>query len=130
MMSTIRPLQDWVCGEPVEYRHKFLYVHGQSTHRAKIVAVGPGKRVKAWVTKQDPLNGRWFKIRLGDETGKVIPTTVKPGDVVEFSDKGFDKRWIDGKEYIFFREASIIGYADDSDPEGMQSHNSAVIKDR
>lgn len=119
----IKCLQDWVCGERLEYKHKTLYVHGQETHRAKIVAVGPGKRIRRPIQVQDPLNGKWFKANVGDETGKVKPTTVKPGEIVEFSNNGFVEQEIDGKKYVFFREASIIGYADLNDTEGLQGHN-------
>lgn len=49
----------------------------RSPLRGTVVAVGPGERVKRrWKNAQ----GQMYKI---GETGQVIPTEVKPGDVVE-----------------------------------------------
>ncbi len=52
-----------------------------------VVAVGPGKY----------------------EEGKRIPMTVRVGDTVLFSKYGFDEVKIDGQEYFFLSEASILG---------------------
>lgn len=120
----IRPTQDWLVLKRHEYKHKTLYVAGQQTHRGTVIATGPGKRIKAWKEVQDPLSGKFFRARVGDETGATAPMDVVPGDVVEYSNYGWEKRIIDNEEYIFVRQGSVICFADPEDTEGLQSHNS------
>lgn len=123
----IKPLEDWICGDRLEYKHRTLYVHNQETHRALVIAVGPGKRAKRWQEQEDPITGKRFRARVGPETDKIIPMEIKPGDVVEFSNYGWEDRVIDGKTYVFFRQGSVIGHANPDDTEGLQAHNSAII---
>jgi len=120
----IRPLSDWVVLKRHEYKHKTLYVHGAKTHRGEVVACGPGKRLKKWVEVQSPTTGRPFKVRAGYETGYLKPMDIKPGDVVEYSDAGWEEHTINGKKYIFTRQDSVICFADPTDTEGLQAHKS------
>lgn len=123
----IKPMEDWIAVKRHEYKHRTLYVHGQTTHRGTVVAVGPGKWIRRWFQVKDPINGKPFRARVGDQTGKREPMDVKPGDVVEFSNAGFDEREINGEKYVFVRQPSIIGFGDTTDPEGLQEHDSAII---
>lgn len=120
----IRPTQDWLCLKRLEYKHKKLYVYGQVTHRGICIAAGPGYYEKAWKEVEDPFNGKKFRARVGPETNRFIPTTVKPGETVEYSNAGWEEREIQGEKYIFVRERSVICYADLKDTEGFQEHES------
>ena len=126
-MITFKPLSDWVVLKRHEYKHKSLFVYGAKTHRGTIIAVGPGKRLKKWIEVQDPVRGKTFRARAGNETGHIKPMDLKWGDVVEYSDAGWEERVIDGETYIFTRQDSVICYADPKDTEGFQGHNSAVV---
>lgn len=123
----IKPLQDWVCVERVKYEHPFLYVHGAYTHKGIVIAVGPGKRIKKWVEVKDPLTGKPFRARVGAETGYKEPMQVAPGDVIEYSNHGWEEREIDGRKYVFVRQGSIIGFSDLEDKQGLQGHTGAII---
>jgi hypothetical protein len=57
----------------------------------------------------------WFED--GDETGKVRPMRVKPGDVVEFSPRGQVEFELMGEPYVMIWEQSIMGV----DPDKSQS---------
>ncbi|MES2445828.1 MAG: co-chaperone GroES [Bacteroidota bacterium] len=54
-----------------------------------VVAVGPG--------------------RFADQTGTLIPLTVKVGDQVLYSKYGGTEVTIEGKEYLIMRESDILG---------------------
>ena len=123
----IRPLEDWIVLKRAEYKHKTLYVHDQETHRGTGVAVGPGKWARGWLEVEDPIKGKRFKARVGDQTGKRLPMEIKPGDFIEYSNQGWEEREIAGEKYIFTRQGSVIGYANPKDTEGFQGHNSAII---
>ena len=123
----IRPLSDWVCLKQVEYKHPLFYVHGAKTHKGIVVAVGKGKRLKKWIEVKDPLNGKTFRTRAGNETGYIAPMHIKWGDVVEYSDHGWEERIINGEKYVFTRQDSVIGFSDLEDTEGLQGHVGAII---
>lgn len=126
-MATIKPLHDWVVIKQHDYKHKVLYVHGQSTRRGTVIAVGPGKWMRRFIEVEDPINGKRFKTRVGDEYGIRKPMELKPGDVVEYSDYGWEERIVDNEKVIFTRQDSIFGFPDEEDTEGFQGHISAVI---
>lgn len=127
-MKKIRPLEDWICLERIEYKHKSnIYVHGAITHKGVVVAVGPGKWRRNWLEVKDPVKGKSFRARVGSQTGTREPMDVKPGDIIEYSNQGWEERYIDGKQYIFTRQGSVIGFTDRTDSEGLQGHNSAII---
>lgn len=123
----IKPMEDWIAVKRHEYQHRSLYVHGQITHRGTVVATGPGKWIRRWKEVEDPISGKRFRARVGDQIGIREPMDVKPGDVVEFSNSGWDEREINGEKYVFVRQPSIIGFGDVDDPEGLQEHDSAII---
>ncbi|MHA4893487.1 co-chaperone GroES [Pedobacter sp. PWIIR3] len=54
-----------------------------------VVAVGPGK--------------------FADQTGNVIPLSVKVGDQVLYSKYGGTEITIEGKEYLIMRDSDILG---------------------
>ncbi|RZL45194.1 MAG: co-chaperone GroES [Pedobacter sp.] len=54
-----------------------------------VVAVGPG--------------------RYADQTGTLIPLSVKVGDQVLYSKYGGTEVTIEGKEYLIMRDADILG---------------------
>jgi len=123
----IRPLSDWIVLKRHEYKHKRFYIHGAETHRGTIIACGPGKRLKKWIEVKNPTTGKPFRARAGDETGHIKPMDLKPGDVVEYSDAGWEERILNGEKYIFTRQDSVICYADPKDTEGFQGHSSPVL---
>jgi co-chaperonin GroES (HSP10) len=126
-MIKIKPMEDWVVLERDEYAHPFLFVAGQKTHRGKVIAAGPGKWIRKFIEVEDPMSGKKFKTRAGGQTGNRKPMDVAPGDVVEFSDAGWQEHTIQGKKYVFTRQDSIIGFSDSKDPQGMQGHTSASV---
>jgi len=70
----------------IEARDAILHQH--KALKCEVVAVGPGKRIQ--------------------KTGKLIPTTLKPGDIVLRDGYAGDKIQIGGQEYIHTTEAEII----------------------
>lgn len=54
-----------------------------------VVAVGPGK--------------------FADQTGNVIPMSVKVGDQVLYSKYGGTEVTVEGKEYLIMRDSDILG---------------------
>ena len=123
----IKPLSDWVVLKQHEHKHKTFFIAGASTHRGTVVAVGPGKPIKRFIEVTDPLNGKKFKTRAGAETRYRKPMDLVPGDVVEYSDAGWEERYINNEPYIFTRQDSVICFADTTDTEGFQEHRSAII---
>lgn len=78
--TVLRPLRDQIVVKPLEWEpSKLIVIAGNQRKplRGVVVFVGPGERVKRrWRDN----NGQVHKI---GETGQVIPTEVRPGDVVE-----------------------------------------------
>lgn len=60
----------------------------EKPQRGEVVAVGPGK--------------------ISEETGKVIPLTVKVGDKVLYGKYSGTEVKIDGEEYLIMRESDIF----------------------
>ena len=123
-----------VCLEPIEAKHPVFFIHGQKSLRGKVVAVGPGKRLKRYVDTPHPANflgdtvrKGTFRAAVGDEYGVTMPTELVPGDVVEYSPYGWDERIIEGKKYVFISEASVLAVTDDSSLEGFQEHTSPEL---
>ena len=65
----------------------------EKPQQGKIVAVGPGGR---------------------DESGKLIPVDVKPGDRVLFGKWSGTEVKIDGQEFLIMKESDIMGVLEDS----------------
>ncbi len=90
----IKPLSDHVFLESFEEEKKTKSgivlpdtAEKERPQKGKVVAAGPGK--------------------LNNE-GKIIPMSVKKGDVVLFSKYGPNETKVDGKEYLTAREDDII----------------------
>jgi hypothetical protein len=102
-----RVLRDRVLVKPLSYVHPILATPGVEIQKGVVLAVGYGRRqrrkveFRQSVTDAPPvlgpdgrtvmkfghskLAGKTLYFEDGDETGLIIPMTVKPGDVVEFS---------------------------------------------
>jgi co-chaperonin GroES (HSP10) len=78
--TVLRPLRDQIVVKPLAWEpSKLIVIAGNQRKplRGVVVFVGPGERVKRrWKNSA----GQVHKI---GEMGQVIPTEVKPGDVVE-----------------------------------------------
>lgn len=78
--TVLRPLRDQIVVKPLPWTPSTLITIAgdkRSPLRGTVVAVGPGQRVKRYWR-----NSQGHRVKVG-ETGQVIPTEVKPGDVVE-----------------------------------------------
>ncbi|GIX17486.1 MAG: co-chaperone GroES [Alphaproteobacteria bacterium] len=60
----------------------------EKPQEGEVIAVGPGAR---------------------DETGKLIPLDVKPGDRILFGKWSGTEVKIDGEEYLIMKESDILG---------------------
>ena len=60
----------------------------EKPQEGEIIAVGPGAR---------------------DETGKLIPLDVKPGDLILFGKWSGTEVKIDGQEYLIMKESDVMG---------------------
>jgi co-chaperonin GroES (HSP10) len=102
-----RVLRDRVLVKPLSYVHPILATPGVEIQKGVVIAVGYGRRQRRKVEfKQNiadgppimapdgktvmkfstsKLQGKTLYFEDGEETGHIIPMTVKPGDVVEFS---------------------------------------------
>jgi len=99
-------LRDRVLVKVLPYVHPTLLTPGVEIHKGVVIAVGYGRRQRrktAFKQEMDAgaptigpdgkimkfsksrLSGRTLWFEDGAETGAIIPMTVKPGDVVEFS---------------------------------------------
>lgn len=100
-------LRDRVLVKPLSYVHPILATPGVEIQKGVVIAVGYGRRQRKKVAfKQSVSDGppvlgpdgktvmkfghsklsdKTLYFEDGDETGLIIPMTVKPGDVVEFS---------------------------------------------
>jgi hypothetical protein len=101
-----RVLRDRVLVKVLPYIHPTLLTPGIEIHKGVVIAVGYGRRQRRKTPFRQAMddgapvlgpNGEvmkfaksklsdrtlWFED--GDETGLIIPMTVRPGDVVEFS---------------------------------------------
>lgn len=90
----IKPLADHILIEPVKEEEKtkggiFLpeTAEKEKSEQGKVVAIGPGKKTN---------------------DGKIIPVSVKPGDVVVFSKYGPTEIKVEDKEYLIAREEDIL----------------------
>ena len=90
----IKPLSDHILIEPVKEEEKtrggiFLpeTAEKEKSEQGKVIAVGPGKKTNE---------------------GKIIPLSVKAGDVVLFSKYGPNEIKVDNKEYLIAKEEDIL----------------------
>jgi len=91
---TIKPLSDHILIEPVKEEEKtkggiFLpeTAEKEKSEQGKVIAVGSGKKTN---------------------DGKIIPLSVKAGDIVLFTKYGPNEIKIDGKEYLIAKEEDIL----------------------
>lgn len=121
-----RPLRDRVLVKPFEFEHPLLYVDGIKLHKGEVIAVGPGRRMRRKVPfrKMPGVEAGAVWVEDGDETGKVRPMRVKPGDVVEYSFRGTFEFRFEGEKYVMVPEQSIYGI----DPS--RSKHVAVLEPR
>ena len=88
----IKPLRDQVLLEPLKEEKKKggiilpETVQKERPEKAKVIAVGPGKIVD----------------------GKLVPISLKKGDVVLFTKYGPNEIKVDEKEYLIAREEDIL----------------------
>jgi chaperonin GroES len=88
----IKPLRDQVLIQPLKEEVKkggILLpdtVLKEKPEKGKVVAVGPGKIVD----------------------GKVVPMSVKKGDIVLFTKYGPNEIKVDGKDYLVAREEDVL----------------------
>jgi co-chaperonin GroES (HSP10) len=104
--SKVRVLRDRVLVKILPYVHPVLATPGVEVNKGVVIAVGYGRRQRRkvefkqsisggppvigpdgkTVMKFAPsrLNSRALYFEDGDETGRIIPMQVKPGDVIEF----------------------------------------------
>ena len=90
----IKPISDHVLIEPIKGEEKSRggillpeTAEKERPEQGKVIAVGPGKK---------------------DETGKIIPLEVKPGDRVLFTKYGPNEIKIDNQEYLIAKEEDIL----------------------
>ena len=90
----IIPISDHVLIEPIKGEEKSKggillpqTAEKERPEQGKIIAAGPGKK---------------------DETGKIIPLEVKPGDKVLFTKYGPNEIKVDDKEYLIAKEEDIL----------------------
>jgi len=93
ILMKIKPLADNILIEPIKEEKKtktgivLPETAEKEPQQGKVVAVGPGKKTK---------------------DGKMIPVSVKKGDIVLFRKYGPDEIKIDDKEYLIAKEEDIL----------------------
>tara|TARA_Y100001935_G_C17049374_1_gene381237 strand:+ start:288 stop:599 length:312 start_codon:yes stop_codon:yes gene_type:complete len=61
------------------------------------------------VSKEKPAQGKVIAVGEGKiDDGKKIPVSVQKGDVILFSQYGYDEVKVDGKEYYILEEDKIL----------------------
>jgi len=90
----IKPLADHILIEPISLEEKTKTgillpetAEKEKPEKGKIIAVGPGKKTSA---------------------GKIIPLSVKKGDIVLFTKYGPNEIKINDKEYLIAKEEDIL----------------------
>jgi len=93
-MQNIKPLSDHVFIEPIE---------DETTTESGIV-------IPDTADKERPMKGKVVAVGEGkrDDDGKLIPMSVKVGDVVLFKKYGPDELEVDGKTYLVGEEGDIL----------------------
>lgn len=100
--NRVRVLRDRVLVSPLQYQHPLLYTQGVDVQKGIVVAVGYGRRQRRKTPFHEKAvgmgSGKTLYFEDGEETGKILPMQVKPGDVVEFSFRNytivdFDRIW-------------------------------------
>ena len=93
MAAKLQPLADRVLVQPIEQEEKTksgIYLPDTAKEKpqeGKVLAVGPGKV---------------------SEEGKIIPMTLKVGDLIIYSKYGGTEIKVDNEELIILRESDIL----------------------
>ena len=61
--------------------------------------------------KEKPMQGKVIAVGDGarSECGQLVPTTVKPGDIILFGKWAGNEIKIENKDYLVIKESDIIG---------------------
>ena len=64
--------------------------------------------------KEKPMQGKVFSVGAGarDSDGKIVPLTLKKGDVVLYGKWSGTEVKIDGKDMLIMRESDVMGVLD------------------
>lgn len=92
----IRVLRDRVLVRPLQFEHPVLATVGVDIQKGVVIGVGYGRRSRRKTPFHQKMDGfgngtdktLWFED--GEETGKILPMQVKPGDIVEFSFRNYE----------------------------------------
>jgi co-chaperonin GroES (HSP10) len=109
--TKLRPLRDRMVVKPLPWKPSaIIEIAGdkRKTLRGEVVAIGPGQRQKRYYRNA---NGEIYKM---GETGRVIPSEVKVGDVVELggleiNGYGFPEIVIGTERFIVCQEQDVAG---------------------
>lgn len=128
-LRRIRPLRDWVCIKPIEYKHSFLYIAGIQLRKGYVVAVGPGRRLRRKVAyRRNPERVdevTWFED--GPEIGQIRPLRVCISDVVEFGWRAGTEFTLDGEKLIMVPEQSCYGLTTAAADTGIMEPQSMSV---
>jgi len=127
--QTVRPLEDRVLVQRLEYEHPTLAVVGVTLQKGIVVAVGPGKRKRRKV-RFDLLQGHLSSERSlyfedGPEIGGIHKMPVSVGDVVEFSPRNQIEWEKDGEKLVWIKAGAIYGTTNESKSEALLWQQSA-----
>jgi co-chaperonin GroES (HSP10) len=122
----LRLLRDRVLISRFAYNHPLLAVVGVQLQKGRVVAVGPGRRVKRKVRfRLNDKDAQALYFEDGEETGKVRPVRVKVGDIVEFSPRNqVELNW-EGEPYVMIWDSAIYGTTDESTSAALLWQQSA-----
>jgi co-chaperonin GroES (HSP10) len=123
LSQTVKPLQDYVLVQRLEYEHPILAVIGITLQKGIVMAVGPGKRKRRKV-RFDLLEGHLSTSRSlyfedGPEYGPRHPMPVRIGDVVEFSPRNQIEWEYEGEKLVWIKAGAIYGTTNDSKAEAL-----------
>lgn len=128
-VSQVRPLGDRVLVKRLEFQHPILAVIGIKLEKGIVIAHGPGRRLRRKIRFDKHVGHLSSQGSLyfedGEETGKVRPSRVKVGDIVEFSPRNQIDDEYDGEKYVWIKEQAIMWKCPDHKPGsgiiGLQS---------
>lgn len=126
---TVKPREDYVLVQRLEYEHPVLAVVGVTLQKGIVVSTGPGKRKRKKV-RFDLLEGHLSSTRSlyfedGAETGGLHDMPVAVGDVVEFSPRNQIEWEYNGEKLVWIKASAIYGTTNDSRSEALLWQQSA-----
>lgn len=120
-----RPLQDYILIKPIKRKESdnLQVISHEKYGRGVIIAVGPGERLtRKYMESQSREGGN--RVRL-EETGKIRPMEVNPGDFIIYGDGTLDymypKYFEDGIEYRILqdKDVCVVTTRDQVDPDNI-----------